>query len=185
MAPARGFVVLRLVQLPLDASVAALSRHIGHLQEDGSWVLVITNRIPAEVLLRQLTGADWNRLVFIDTVSPVPPEPVPGIHIEHIAGPHLLELLHMRSRRIIARLPQPPHVIYYDAHALSMAVPRPVVEEMTRAMAMVSSTQTWTDVIVHDGARLPAWQTELYDELIPARCAECQQTRPLATLASL
>ena len=177
-------MVLRLVQLPLESSAAALSRHIKHLQDDGSSVLVVTNRLPAEVLLRELVDADWSRLVFIDTVSPVPPDPVQGIHIEHIAGPHLLELLYMRSRRIIQRMPRAPHVVYYDAHSMSLALPRPVVEELTRSLAMVSSALTWTDIIVHNRP-LPGWQADLYNQLISHHCDECVTAHPLAARASL
>lgn len=166
-------MVLRRVHVPLAASVNALGRHIAHLQEDQGWVLLITTRMPAEVLTKQLHGIDWNRLVFIDTVAPVHTPPPPGARIEYVPGTHLLELVHLRAQRIMARLPRTPHVVYYDAHSLSSAVPREALAEMTREWALVSPVETWTDIVIHDQPVLPTWQQALYAELIPHVCLDC------------
>lgn len=168
-------MVLRRVQLPLAASLEALDAHLAHLQEAGRWVLLVTNRLPADVIARGLHATDMSRLAVIDTTSAVPPAPVPGLLVEHVAGSHLLELLHLRSRRLIQRLPQPPHVVYYDANTLNQVVPRQAIEEMTRGIAMVSTAHTWTDVVVHDRLALPGWQKDLYDEFLTETCRDCEE----------
>lgn len=160
--------------MPLGTSVAALGRHIAHLQEDDAWVVLITTRMPAEVLRQDLQGVNWNRLVFIDTVAPVHAPPTPGARIEYVPGAHLLELVHLRERQIMARLPKTPHVIYYDAHSLSSAVPREALDEMTREWALVSPAEAWTDIVIHDAPPLPMWQQALYAELMAHTCMDCE-----------
>lgn len=168
-------MALRVAHVPLESSVEALSRHIAHLQEDGRWVLVITNRLPAELLVQQLGAIDWSRIAFIDTNAPRPGAAPArdGIPIDHIAGPHLVELLHLRIRRLVQRLPQAPHMIFYDAQTFGASMPRHALEEMTRNLARVSLQGTWTDIIVHDRPALPGWQRTLYEDLVPHRCEAC------------
>lgn len=165
--------------MPLEGSVSALGKHIAHLQEDEGWVVLITTRLSAASLRQDLQGVNWNRLVFIDTVAPVHAPPAPGPRIEYVPGAHLLELVHLRERQVMARLPKTPHVVYYDAFSLSSAVPREALEEMTREWAAVTPEQAWTDLVVHDEPALPAWQEALYRDLMADGCPDCVMPRIL------
>lgn len=152
----------RLLHLPQRGQADLLASHVqGLIAHKNRSVLIVTTHHSADVLLAQFRarGVDTGRVFIVDAVSSrgaLDPIGDPE-HVLFLPGPQLLELIALRSAKIVRSKAQgPPHVIILSANSFAMYNSEEALEELVRYVVEdLAHPKVMIEFVVEEGIPLP------------------------------